>query len=144
MSIFHKRQRAQAPAAAATTLRTAPLPARRAEHGPAAPLPDQALRRIHAAADEARKEIAALVQAEREAIGKAIESVSGDAEERLRGATEKRIDREMKRVEAAGNKLSRDLRRMIRMEMAKVARASGARDDGDGDRSPSVPIRARA
>jgi hypothetical protein len=139
LSIFNRRQ---AGAERAGTLqRTTALPARRAAHPPTpstSPSSEQALRRIHAAADEAREEIAALVHAERVAIGQAIATASGDTEKRLRGATEQRIDLEMKRVEEAGNKLRRDLRRMIRMEVAKAG------DSRAENSHPGVPIRARA
>jgi len=147
LNIFNK-QRAHAGTAQRTTTlqRTTPNPTTRSSQrlpATSPTSPDQALQRIHAAADQAREEIAALVKAEHEAIGETIASASGDAERRLRGATERRIDLEMKRVEEAGNKLRRDLRRMIRVEVSKVAKASGVEGNGDRSRHPSVPIRAR-
>ena len=103
------------------------------------------MQRIHAVADEAREEIATLVQAEREAIGQTIASACDDAEERLRGATERRIDIEMKqRLDEAEKKLRRDVKRMVRVEVSKATKDSPSGDDGDGGRNSSVPIQARA
>jgi len=105
--------------------------------------PDQAMRQIHAAADQAREEIAALVEAEHEAIGKEIASACEDAEERLRGATERRIDIEMKQqLEEAEKKLRRDIKRMVRVEVAKATKAPSTDPKSNGN--DSVPIRARA
>jgi hypothetical protein len=98
------------------------------------------MQRVHAAAEEAREEIARLVQAEHEAIDEAITANCQEAEERLRGATERRIDSEIKRSEEAAAKLRRELKRLVKAEVAKATKQPPSGSDSNS----SVPIRARA
>jgi hypothetical protein len=105
---------------------------------------DEARRRLGASAKEARDEIESLAVAEREQLEAMMEEAVQAIEARLRGAIERRIDLEVKRVEEAGNKLRRDLKRTIRAEISKLAKASLAGDNGNGSRNRGVPIRARA
>jgi hypothetical protein len=124
---------------------TPPPRSRQVEHPPVATSPDQAMQRVHAAAEEARKEIAALVEAEHEAIRQTIATACEEAEERLRGATERRIDSEIKRTEEAESKLRRELKRMVQEEIAKVSRAAKSSGNRNGsEKAPAAQAKAKS
>ncbi len=74
----------------------------------------------------ARAEIASLVREEHEAVEETIAAVCGDAEQRLRGATEQRIDSELKRIEEAAVEMRTNLKKIVRSEVAAELGKRGA------------------
>ncbi len=123
MSIFGKQK--SAGSRTSVTMRPTAPELRRPHHAPSTS-PEQALQRIHAAADQARAEIASLVQEEHEAMEETIAAACDDAEQRLRGATEQRIDNELKRVEEAEVEMRTKLQKVVRSEVAAELDKRGA------------------
>ena len=125
MSIFGKQK--SAGARPSMTMRPTAPESRRPHHPPSTS-PEQALQRIHVAADQARAEIASLVREEHEAMEETIAAACDDAEQRLRGATEQRIDNELKRVEEAEVEMRTKLQEIVRSEVAaELDKRGGAR-----------------
>ena len=75
---------------------------------------------VHQQADRSREEIKDLVEAERtEMLALVADSVK-ETEEKLRGATENRVDLELKRIREAEEKMRTEISDSVRAEVAKT------------------------
>lgn len=103
---------------ASTSLMRRPV-ARTLPAGPRASV-EAARESVHEQADRSRAEIKALVEAERAEVAALVEDSVKGTEERLRGATENRVDIELDRIREAEKKMRAEISESVKAEVART------------------------